>query len=313
MLLLRQLLISSSLTVILFAGCTTHGPGKDRSQEALAWVNDQPILKQRLIHEVAQAGFRSPDEIEKILRNQAYVNQVIANLITEELLYQEAVRRSIRPTPTMPQLAAQADASKAARPNGNSPPTQAKGKKRAPKGEEDEVNMRRRLIAALVEQAVDPKILVSDGEIYANYTEHLDEFRRPGTVRARQILVSTREEALEILQTLKSGMDFASVARERSISPDAETGGDLGYFSADETQPEIARACFDLPVGGISREVESPYGFHLFQVVDKVPPRTLPLDEVRESITTRLRKQKRETIYRNWLSDLRKKAKITLK
>jgi parvulin-like peptidyl-prolyl isomerase len=153
---------------------------------------------------------------------------------------------------------------------------------------------------------------VTRAEIEAYYTPHRSEFERPRTAHARQIVVKTREEALDVLRQLRSGADFGELAAERSIAPEADVGGDLGTVTADDLQPELSEVCFSLPVGQLSREVETPFGFHVIQVLARNPPTTPTLQEVETRISEILQSRKRQAAYERWLADLRAKANIRL-
>jgi PPIC-type PPIASE domain len=76
---------------------------------------------------------------------------------------------------------------------------------------------------------------------------------------------AARARAEEALGRIRSGEDFATVARDMSEAEDAARGGDLGPIVRGRTHPALVGAVNGLPVGGISDVVESPYGFHVIQ------------------------------------------------
>ena len=78
-------------------------------------------------------------------------------------------------------------------------------------------------------------IAVSEAEILAFHAAHADEFRKPVSARARHIRVRTREEAERLEQLVKSGSDFAALARANSLAPDAPRGGDVGVVPANDS------------------------------------------------------------------------------
>lgn len=170
---------------------------------------------------------------------------------------------------------------------------------------------RRVLIAKFVTQAIGPQITIDEGELQTYYQEHIRDYMRPEEVRARQIALRTEDEARKTLDDLKKGGDFAALARERSVSPDGANGGDLGFFSRGQMIPEFDVA-FSLPVGKVSDVVKSPYGWHLFQVMERHKPRNLTFAEVRASILARVRDRKAQEAYSTWLYGVRQSARIDL-
>ena len=93
-------------------------------------------------------------------------------------------------------------------------------------------------------------------------------------ISARHILVKTRQEAMDIIEKLNRGEDFASLAKAHSLDPGSkDRGGSLGYFSKGQMVPAFEKAAFALKKGEISDPVESRFGFHIIKLDDK---RTTP-------------------------------------
>lgn len=166
------------------------------------------------------------------------------------------------------------------------------------------------LVEKVVRQAAYAGVAVSEEEIAAYYREHLEEFDRPEQVRARQIVVATEEEGQKVLGLLRQGVSFAETARQYSLSPDGEQGGDLGFFARGEMPPEFDAVVFTLPVGRLSDLVKSEYGYHVFLVEERREAVRLTLEDVREQIGARLRSEKEEKAYHDWLQNLRGRATI---
>lgn len=146
-----------------------------------------------------------------------------------------------------------------------------------------------RLLASGPEAAWQP-----DEEAVATwYDTHRDRFRRPQRVRLRQLLVHDRATAERALAEIRGGADFAAVARRVSQAPDSLGAADFqGELAREDVPPAFADVIFDLEPGEVSEVVEAEYGFHLFQVTDRLPAEVLPLDAVRVDVERELRQQR---------------------
>lgn len=95
-------------------------------------------------------------------------------------------------------------------------------------------------------------------------------------VKARHILLATREQAEAALERLKAGEDFGDLARELSTDEGSKVlGGDLGWFGKGVMLPAFEAAAFSLPVGQVSDVVETEAGFHIIQVLEHQTDREL--------------------------------------
>lgn len=168
------------------------------------------------------------------------------------------------------------------------------------------------LTEKLVRQTAYALVMVSDEEIADYYRKHQDEFNRPEQVRARQILVADENEGRQLLEKLRQGAEFAALAKQHSLSPDAEEGGDLGFFARGEMPTEFDEVVFSLSGGRLSDLVKSEYGYHIFQVVERRQAVKLSLEMARNQIRDTLREQKEAQAYQEWLRSLRERAVITI-
>ncbi len=160
------------------------------------------------------------------------------------------------------------------------------------------------LSRSLIEKQISPTIQVSDEEVKAFYDENPQLFDVEEQVHARHIIFNAtlqadaqavaeaRAKAEEARQRALAGEDFAELARELSEGPTAANGGDLGFFTREQTAPAFAAAAFALEPGGISPVVRTPFGLHVIKVEEKRPARRLPLEEVFEQIRNLLVQRK---------------------
>lgn len=141
------------------------------------------------------------------------------------------------------------------------------------------------------------KYEISEPEIELYYSQNEYRFEQPERVKVRHILFMTmdkseeetelaRESAESVLEQVQAGADFSDMAKEHSEDPgNADTGGDLGWFSRGMMDPAFEDAAFALQVGETSPgPVKSQFGYHLIRMDERESGSVKPLSEVREVI-----------------------------
>ena len=88
-------------------------------------------------------------------------------------------------------------------------------------------------------------------------------------IRASHILVKTEEEANKLRDLISNGESFAQVAKDNSLCPSGQNGGDLGYFGKGMMVKPFEDAAFSLEIGELSQPVETQFGWHLITVTGK--------------------------------------------
>ena len=157
------------------------------------------------------------------------------------------------------------------------------------------------------------KLSVSDaitaGEIKAAYDAAIAAMPDVDEVHARHILVSSEDDAKAIKAALDAGADFATLAKEKSIEPGAkDSGGDLGYFTADKMVKPFADAVFAMTTGEISNPVQTQFGWHIIKLEDRRKAAKPTLEQLTPQLGQQLYVQK----YRALFDDLRKAATIDI-
>jgi len=160
---------------------------------------------------------------------------------------------------------------------------------------------------AVIELA--PKTRVPESALRAYFDEHRGEYAVPERVQVRQIVVEDRAKADGLHSLLGQGGDFAALARANSLAPEAPAGGELPPFARGEL-PEAFDRAFELDVGQVSAVIESPYGFHIFLLEQKLPASEPTFEELRSKLEAELGQRHLEELRREWLRGLRKDAEI---
>jgi peptidyl-prolyl cis-trans isomerase D len=162
------------------------------------------------------------------------------------------------------------------------------------------------LIFPIEEAQIGASIRVPEEQLRQMYMQQQDRFRTEERVRARHILIKTidkpqneipalEKKAQDLLKQLRSGADFAELARKNSEDPgSASKGGDLDWITRGQTVPEFEKAAFSLKPKEISDIVKTQYGFHIIQVLEHQQARVRPFEEVREELAA---EAKRAQVY----------------
>ena len=133
-------------------------------------------------------------------------------------------------------------------------------------------------------------------ELQAGYESVVVAQHKPQEqVRARHILVESKEEAEKIIADLKGGAAFEELAKQ-SKDPSGQNGGDLGYFGRGQMVPPFEQAVFALDVGAITEEpVQSQFGWHVIKLEEKRMSTPPALAEVEGELRNHLLRGKFES------------------
>jgi parvulin-like peptidyl-prolyl isomerase len=172
------------------------------------------------------------------------------------------------------------------------------------------VSVRREMIVERVGLAeLGERARIPESALRAYFDQHRGEYVTPARVQIRQIVVEDKAKAADLRQRIEKGADFAQLARENSLAPEAPDGGLLPPFAKGEL-PEAFDRAFELSQGRVSDVIESPYGFHLFRLESRLPARDANFDQAREKISLLLSERHLDDLRREWVRSLRKNAEV---
>jgi len=150
-----------------------------------------------------------------------------------------------------------------------------------------------KFILSVPEDFVDILIKISEEEIKEYYNSHKEDFQDNEKCRLKYAIFSIRtteqdtqrifQEAQTLIERIKSGEDFAEIAKQYSQDPTAEDGGDLGYFSKGDMVDFIEKAAFSAKKDEVVGPVETDYGYHIIKIFDKKVNRKGEIDSVKAS------------------------------
>lgn len=171
--------------------------------------------------------------------------------------------------------------------------------------------LRKRLLEKKIIDQVTAEMPLPDHAAILDYYEtHADAFTGKKQVKFRQIVTGDLRNAKNLQKRLRQGEDFAAVARQGSVAPEAKEGGLVGWVEKGELEKTMDSALFSLNPAQVSEIVRSPYGYHIFQVLETRPAGIKPLLEVTREIEEELFRARQCTFLAEWLKKKRKHVKV---
>lgn len=251
--------------LLIAVGCKG---GAMKSGETLAIVNGEKITQ----GDIDMMLETLPPRARTFYQTPQAKKQILDSMVTNELLYQAAVKRGID---------------------------------RKPAVEHQVENAKRSVYAKfLLDQVTEER--TNDEAVKKKFDTDKDTYGKP-EVKASHILVKEEKLAKDIAKRAKKGEDFAKLAEKYSEDPSNKTrGGDLGWFSADRMVPPFSEAAFKLKKGEISEPVKTQFGWHVIKLDDR--RESQPFDDVKERVKADLTR----TVRTDFINELKSGAKIEI-
>ncbi|RYZ80081.1 MAG: hypothetical protein EOP04_26560, partial [Proteobacteria bacterium] len=155
------------------------------------------------------------------------------------------------------------------------------------------------ILSQYVSDRINASVALSDDELKAYYNDHKNEFNEPTRVVIRQIVLGNEDEAKKVRAKVTPN-NFAQLAKEISITPEAKSGGLLGPFAKGD-MPSVFDIAFEMNPGSIQGILKSTYGFHILMLEKKLPRVELSLEAAKPKITKALTQKRQEEEYKKWV------------
>ena len=266
------------LAAIAFLAAVSAPAQQNEAQKPVAVVNGETITAQKLDQLYDRMGAQMRQQYEKAGGKPAFLD----NYIKKRLLVQEALKAGFD---KRPDVQADVEASK-------------------------EAVIFDRYVRDVVSASV-----VNDAAVRQYYDQHSDEFATPERVHVRHIVITatdtgpgakSKEQALEIIKALAAQLhesnfasrslkdpkaaqqlrinQFKQLARQYSEDASAANGGDLGWVTKGQLDPDFEAAAWALKPGMPSGIVETKFGYHLILVDEKQAAGVESFQEAKTSI-----------------------------
>jgi peptidyl-prolyl cis-trans isomerase C len=254
-------------------------------------------------------------QVKSNIKKRLIDDFVIRNLLTDEIKRQKIVATEKETNEAVEQL-------KSTLPQGVSIDELMKKNQMTKEQMNEEVRFGIR-INKLVLASQGGKAKPTDKEITGFYKKNKDKFKMPESVHVRHILVAKtagddekvkaekKAKAENLRKQILNGTDFAETAKTSSDCPSKQAGGDLGTFTRGQMVKPFEDAAFSQKKNEVGPVVETDFGYHVIQVLEKNSSKTMNLDgETKGKISLYLTQQKQQQAFDRMLKNLRDKAKI---
>ncbi len=175
------------------------------------------------------------------------------------------------------------------------------------------------LVEEIMRENVYRKIIVTPKGIKRYYKDNIDEFSMKGSMSFRHILIkrssyNSDEEpkaaAEDLLNRLKNGEDFETLAKEYSRGPHADKGGLWGFDEVKGFRKDLVAAISHLKEGEISPVIKSSLGYHIFKIEEVIQAQILSFMKVQDEIRNTIFREQFVKQKRKYLKKLRKNVVI---
>ena len=191
--------------------------------------------------------------------------------------------------------------------------------------EEYRKNIKNQLLRnKLVNREIKSKIVITESEIQAYYDSHREKYAGEKKYHIWNIFIRfseltgeyarsiAREKMETVIDQLKQGQRFESLANEDSNSPTEPKGADLGLYQLDELSPQLQKAVGDMKAGDFSPILETDMGYQIIYVQKIVETDDKSLEKVKSEIQEILYNEAADNKFQAWLEGIRKRAHIKI-
>jgi len=174
-----------------------------------------------------------------------------------------------------------------------------------------------------VETQVISKAEVPEQAIKDFYEKNKDQIHSPDRMHVRHILIASkagatpaekekaRAKAEDLRKQLTGGADFAKLAAANSDDPGTKArGGELDWIAPGQTPPAFEKAAMALKPNEISPVVESPFGFHIIQLLERQAAAQVPYEQAKPRLALMLKQKQAQESVQARIKELKAKAKV---
>jgi parvulin-like peptidyl-prolyl isomerase len=169
------------------------------------------------------------------------------------------------------------------------------------------IQLRAQILSERLYAKITSSVAVTAAAVAAYYKAHSSTYKVAESRNVRHILVNNKALADQLESQLKSGADFAALAKKYSKDPGSAAKGGKLTVSKGQTVPQFDKVAFTLKTGATSPPVHTQYGWHIIQALSPITAaKVTPLSSVSASIKAQLLQAKKTTVMTAWVNSLKK-------
>ena len=304
----RVLLLPALLLALVAAGC---GGGSDSvPADAVAVVDGDEVAKSdydALIEQARKSYTNQKRDFPKAgtPEFQTLKNQAVQFLVQREQFEQQAAELDVEVTDK--QVEERLEQIKKQYFSGDSKKYEQQLKDQGLTDRQVRADIRAQIVSEEIFEQVTKDVKVSDADVKEYYEKNQEQFSTPESREVRHILVKTKAKADEIAAELKSGGDFAALAKQHSTDTGSKESGGKLTITRGQTVAPFDKEAFRLAKNEVSKPVKTEFGFHLIEALSDVKKADkAPLKEVQDQIRQQLLQTKKNEAMTAWVDDLKK-------
>lgn len=293
----------------------------------VAVVNDEVILLSE-VDQMAGPTYREPVDLSTLegrRKFDAHRRKVLDSLIEKQLIAQKAKEMKIQVTMDEVRRAVEE-----VKKNNGLDDAQFKEALRQQGFSMDgyQKQLRQQLLELkVINQEVRSRISIADEEVRAHYAQSARQSAGDESqIHLRQIFLALpkgasadavearSKQALSLVEQVRTGVDFAALARKQGEDPLSRSGGDLGWIARGDLPDQLREVVASMEPGDVRGPVRSDRGLHVIQLVEKKEGGgAKPYEEVKEQLRQQLYQQQVEKGIGSWTKELRRKAHVDVR
>jgi parvulin-like peptidyl-prolyl isomerase len=168
-------------------------------------------------------------------------------------------------------------------------------------------DIKAQLISELIFKKVTADVKVTDPDVQKYYDTHKSQYGTPEQRDIAHILVKKKALADSLYDQVKSGANFAALAKKYSQDPGSKNQGGKLTISKGQTVAPFDQTAFLMKTGQVSRPVKTEFGYHIIKALGPIKEaKTTPFKQVKESIRQQLLQQQKNEAMTKWVNKVKK-------